>query len=298
MTHEAKRTIRPRWGDSHRLRSRGRTRLSIAAVLTTMLAVGVIPAVSHAQEADPTQVQGLSVTQQYGFATLAWSPVDGATDYQIERTPIDGANAATGPAVITGVWRPDRQVNNTSPTFADAGFAPGDRFQWRVRARVGTAAQPYSEPLFGTTAASWGDPNVPGENLRTQWETTKSVQYSSDVDEYAYTAALAELSERVRVIEIGRTVKDRPINMIALGYPTPPATAAGIAATSPLLVNCNVHGNEPGDREACLIMARQLAFSNDARTIDLLSHTTVLFVPTINGDGRAATPGATRPART
>ena len=48
-----------------------------------------------------------------------------------------------------------------------------------------------------------------------------------------------------------------------------------------------MHGNEPGDREACLIMARQLAFSNDARTIDLLSHTTVLIVPTINGDGRA-----------
>ncbi len=74
----------------------------------------------------------------------------------------------------------------------------------------------------------------------------------------------------MRVVEIGRTVQNRPINMFVIGYPTPPATPAAVAATSPLAVNCNVHGNEPGDREACLIMARQLAFSNDARTLDLL----------------------------
>jgi Zinc carboxypeptidase len=49
-----------------------------------------------------------------------------------------------------------------------------------------------------------------------------------------------------------------------------------------------VHGNEPSSREACLIMARELAFATDARTIDILSNVTVLIVPTINGDGRAA----------
>jgi hypothetical protein len=83
-------------------------------------------------------------------------------------------------------------------------------------------------------------------------------------------------------------VQNRPINMFIIGYPTPPATPAAIAATFPPLINCNVHGNEPGDREGCLILARRLAFSNDVRTLDLLSHTTVLIVPTINGDGRAA----------
>jgi hypothetical protein len=49
-----------------------------------------------------------------------------------------------------------------------------------------------------------------------------------------------------------------------------------------------VHGNEPSSREGCLIMARELAFSKDPRTIDLLSNMTVLIVPAINGDGRAA----------
>ncbi|MFE9694599.1 M14 family zinc carboxypeptidase [Micromonospora sp. NPDC005806] len=268
-----------------------RTTALISLVLAASLAVftGPLPAQAEAAaQAEPNQVQGLTVVQGDGYATLGWTPVDGATDYQIERTPVAADDSATGPAVITGVWRPNRQINNSSPTFADAGFNPGARFQWRVRARFGDTAQPYSSPVSGTTTPPWGDPSIPGENLRTQWETTLAAQYTSDVNEYAYTAAIDELSDRVRVTEIGRTALGRPINMFVIGYPTPAATPAAVAATSPLMINCNVHGNEPGDREGCLIMARKLAFSNDARTIDLLSRTTVLIVPTINGDGRAA----------
>ncbi|GAB2932141.1 hypothetical protein GCM10027280_19820 [Micromonospora polyrhachis] len=279
--------------------SRRRALSALPLLLATTLTATALPVSAYAGPtatvptpgqtvAEPNQVQGLTVTQADGYATLRWTPVAGATDYQIERTPVDDRDVATGNPVITGVWRPNRQVDPESPTFADAGFHPGDRFRWRVRARYGTTAQPYSAPVTGTTRQPWGDPHVPGENLRTQWETTRAAQYTSDVEEYAYTAAIDALSERVRVVEIGRTVLDRPINMLVLGYPKPPATPEGVAATSPLLINCNVHGNEPGDREACLIMARQLAFGTDARTIDLLSHTTVLIVPTINGDGRAA----------
>ncbi|WP_203911697.1 M14 family zinc carboxypeptidase [Rhizocola hellebori] len=237
---------------------------------------------------DPQQVQGLRVTPGEGFATLAWTPVAGATDYQIERAPVDAADTATGPAVITGVWRPNRQVHQDRPTFADAGFNPGDRLRWRVRARLGSVEEPFSEAVFATTAAPWGDPGVPGESLRTQWEMTQAAEFTSDTSEYAYTAAIDELSDRVRVVEIGRTVLGRPINMFVIGYPAPPSTAAAVAATFPLAINCNVHGNEPGNRESCLILARRLAFAGDARTIDLLSHTTMLIVPSINGDGRAA----------
>ncbi|MEU2615454.1 M14 family zinc carboxypeptidase [Micromonospora sp. NPDC007271] len=274
------------------MRDRRTTIFSVLLAATLATTFAPAPALADpagvTAQAEPNQVKNLTVVQGDGYATLAWTPVEGATDYQIERTPVAADGSATGPAVITGVWRPNRQINNESPTFADAGFNPGTQFQWRVRARFGTTAQPYSEPVSGTTSAPWGDPNVPGENLRTQWETTLAAQYTSDVNEYAYTAALDAASDRVRVTEIGKTVLGRPINMFVLGYPTPPATAEAVAKTSPLLINCNVHGNEPGDREACLIMARKLAFSNDARTIDLLSHTTVLIVPTINGDGRAA----------
>ncbi len=259
---------------------------------STLLAVIVSTATGGpalAQPAEvPGQVLGLTVRPADGFATLAWTPVEGATDYQIERTPVDAAGTPTGPAVITGLWRPNRQVHNENPTFADAGFNPGDRFQWRVRARIAGVEQPYSEPVSATTPAPWGDPAVPGESLRTQWESLRAAQFTSDTEEYAYTAALDALSDRVRVVEIGRTVLGRPINMFIIGYPAPPATEAAVAATSPLAIGCNVHGNEPGNRESCLILARKLAFGNDARTIDLLSHTTLLIVPTINGDGRAA----------
>ncbi|MFC3502957.1 M14 family zinc carboxypeptidase [Micromonospora krabiensis] len=262
------------------------TLIALSTLLTLTLTPLAGPA--YADPAAPHQVTDLTVRQGDGYATLAWQPVDGATDYQIERTPVDATGTPTGTPTIVGIWRPNRQINQEAPTFADAGFNPGDRFTWRVRARTGTTEQPYSEPVTGTTTAPWGDPTTPGQQLRTQWETTRAAQYTSDTDEYAYTAAIDALSDRVRVVEIGRTVLNRPINMFVIGYPTPPATPAAVAATSPLAINCNVHGNEPGDREACLIMARQLAFATDARTIDLLSHTTVLIVPTINGDGRAA----------
>ncbi|WP_223256669.1 M14 family zinc carboxypeptidase [Micromonospora endophytica] len=277
------------------MRYRRTTAGVFSALLAVTLAVTAQPAQAHGQLAtttaeltvEPNQVQGLTVVQGDGYATLAWSPVDGATDYQIERTAV-AADGTTGTPVIVGVWRPNRQVNNSEPTFADAGFVPGNRFQWRVRARFGTEAQPYSAAVTDTTRSHWGDPAVPGQNLRTQWETALGAQYTSDVNEYAYTAAIDELSERVRVVEIGRTIQNRPINMFVIGYPTPPATPEAVAATNPLLVNCNVHGNEPGDREACFIMARQLAFTDDPATLDRLSKSTMLILPTINGDGRAA----------
>ncbi|MBX7266683.1 carboxypeptidase [Micromonospora sp. Llam7] len=272
-----------------------RYRRTTAGVFSALLAVTLAATAQPAQattaaepQAEPNQVQGLTVVQGDGYATLAWTPVGGATDYQIERTPVADDDTATGPSVTVGVWRPNRQINNSEPTFADAGFAPGNRFQWRVSARFDGTGQPYSVPVSGTTRAPWGDPDTPGQSLRTQWETTLGAQYTSDVDEYAYTAAIDELSDRVRVVEIGRTLQDRPINMFVVGYPAPPTTPAAVAATNPLVVNCNVHGNEPGDREACLIMARQLAFTDDATTLGLLSKTTMLIVPTINGDGRAA----------
>ena len=254
------------------------------AVLAAIAGALLLPGAAHAQG---TQVTGLEVTQADGFATLSWDAVDGATDYQIERTPLDAIGAPAGPAAITGVWRPNRTLTPESPTFADAGFNPGERFQWRVRARIGTAPQPFSEPVSGTTMPPFGDLGRPGEGLRTQWELTQAAQYTSDTDEYAYTEALDAASLRVRVVEIGRTVENRPINMFIVGYPAPPPTAQAISNSPAALVNCNVHGNEPSSREACLILARELAFANDARTLDILSSATILIVPSINGDGRA-----------
>ncbi|MGH3100775.1 MAG: M14 family metallopeptidase, partial [Thermoleophilia bacterium] len=117
---------------------------------------------------------------------------------------------------------------------------------------------------------------------------SQAALYTSDANEYAYTAALDAASERVRVVEIGRTIQDRPINMFIIGYPGAPRNAREVADAPTAMVNCNVHGNEPSSREGCLIMARELAFSDDPRTLDILRNMTVLIVPAINGDGRAA----------
>ena len=258
------------------MKIRRRLAASVAAASMFLL----LPAAAQAQ-----QVTGLEVRQDDGFATLSWDPVAGATDYQIERTP---AGAPLGTGVVVGVWRPNRQVDQDSPAFADAGFNPGDALQWRVRARFGTTPQPYSEPVSGTTRPEFGDPDTPGENLRTQWEETNAASFTSDVNEYAYTAALDAASDRVRVVEIGRTVLGRPINMFIIGHPAPKPTAQAVAGNPAALLNCNVHGNEPSSREGCLIIARELAFSDDPRTLDLLSNMNVLIVPAINGDGRAA----------
>ena len=49
----------------------------------------------------------------------------------------------------------------------------------------------------------------------------------------------------MRVVEIGRTIQGRPINMFVIGHPKPPRTAKAVAKRHAVLVNCNVHGNEP-----------------------------------------------------
>jgi hypothetical protein len=258
--------------------------ITLALFTGTITAVATTP--SQAQETG--EVTALAVAQGDGFATLSWTPVVGATDYQIERTPVNAADEPIGAERIVGLWQPTRTVTPQSPTFADSGFVLGERFRWRVRARIGTEALPFSQPVFGTTRPQFGDPSMPGENLRTQFELTNGAQFTSDVNEFAYTAALDEASDRVRAVEIGRTLQGRPINMMVFGYPEPLPTAAAISNHPSVLVQCHVHGNEPSMRESCMIFARELAFTDDPDLIDLMRRTTVLLVITLNGDGRAA----------
>ena len=251
---------------------RGRSALAVVAAML------VWPAAAGAQ-----QVTGLTATQEYGFTTLKWSPVPGATDYQIERTPVDATNQPTGTAAIVGVWQPQRTITPNAPAFAESGYKLGERFQWRVRARIGTTEQPYSEPVAGQTTAHWGP-----ASLLTAYERNTDGPYTTDVQEAEFTTALDAASDRMRVVELARTLQNRPVNLFVIGYPSPPATAAEVSATATLAINCNVHGNEASGRESCFTMARQLALSDDPAITSILSRMTVLMVPSINADGRAA----------
>ncbi len=252
---------------------------SVAALLIASCA-------KSAPLSSPPQVNrgtNLTVVQQEGYATLKWRPVAGATAYDIERTPIDAAGTPTDSARITGVWRPNRQIKQETPSFADAGFVPGVRLRWRVRARTDSVAQPFSEPVIATTMARPG----PAEFI-TEFETLQGAQYTSHDAEMDWTRRIAAASRRVRVVQIGKTAQGRAINLFIIGNPAPLATVAQISAAPTAGANCNVHGNEPSGREGCFMMIRDLAFSNEKWVTDILSNTTVLIVPSFNGDGRAA----------
>jgi hypothetical protein len=122
----------------------------------------------------------------------------------------------------------------------------------------------------------------------TEFERTAGASFTSYESELEWTRRLAEASPRVRVEIIGRTIEGRDINLFVFGHPSPRASAEQITLSPSAGANCNIHGNEPSGREGCFMMIRELAFSNEPWVIDVLSNATVLIVPSINGDGRAA----------
>ena len=101
-------------------------------------------------------------------------------------------------------------------TASSGGSGPGSA----------TVAQPYSEPVFGTTLSSFG----PQEFL-TAFETSDAV-YTPYEAEIEWTRRIDVASDRVRVVTIGHTVQGREINLFIIGYPAPPATAEAISTVA------------------------------------------------------------------
>ena len=82
-------------------RSGGRNSRPLQVAVLALARVASLVPVGGALAQQDNQVTALAVEQQHGFSTLSWDPVDGATDYQIERTPVDASDQPTGPSVIT-----------------------------------------------------------------------------------------------------------------------------------------------------------------------------------------------------
>lgn len=114
--------------------------------------------------------------------------------------------------------------------------------------------------------------------VKTGFESRGASGWTSLSEEQTYLRALDAASNRVTVSEVGRSVQNRPIQLITVGAPR---TRAEIAAGSSVLFTCTQHGTEPAGREACLAAARDYANATDASTL--------LIVPTANPDGFAAT---------
>lgn len=258
--------------------------LVLGAASALVLSLVAVPA----QPARAAEVpSGVTVEQGHGFATVSWTPVEGADEYQIERTPMDGEEPS-GPGEVVGIWFSDRHLSpppDPDPTddltFADSGFILGDSYQWRVRAVVDGDEGEWSEPVVGDTQ----EPPGPAE-FYTGFELSDGQEWTLHEDEIEVVEAIAEASDRVRLDTIGETYEGRPMHLATVGYPEAPA-AEDIADSPSVFIMCTIHGIERSGREACLILLRQLAFSDDARITDILSEATVLINPTANPDGQS-----------
>lgn len=99
-----------------------------AAVADALHDLGVGRAFPRPLASVPSAPRGplsISVTPQVHAAALAWSPVPGATSYDVSRA-------------VSGEWRLIRRTTDT--TMTAAGLRPGARHSLRVQARKGTSA--------------------------------------------------------------------------------------------------------------------------------------------------------------
>jgi hypothetical protein len=116
-----------------------------------------------------------------------------------------------------------------------------------------------------------------------------------------YMKALAEKSDRITLVETGRSHEQR--QLLLLTFTTPEnhnnieqiksahidRIASGEAAKEddPLVIymGYSVHGNEPSGSNASLLIAYHLAASNSPQVLELLNNNVVLLDPSLNPDG-------------
>ena len=124
------------------------------------------------------------------------------------------------------------------------------------------------------------------EPPKTGFEQRNGASWTTHEEELAFLEDVDRQSSRVKVDRIGRTAQGRPLHLVRVGD-RPPKERDALREPTVLFV-CSQHGNEPAGREACLRLLRDLAFAEDAATLELLATRSFLFVPSANPDGRAA----------
>lgn len=119
----------------------------------------------------------------------------------------------------------------------------------------------------------------------------------------SYMKLLAEKSDRVTIIETGRTHEHRPLLLLTITSPSNHqnvdqikakhlnsiATGSAADSSDPLIIymGYSVHGNEPSGSNASLLVAYHLAASNSPEVSKLLNENVVLLDPSLNPDGLA-----------
>lgn len=128
----------------------------------------------------------------------------------------------------------------------------------------------------------------------TGFEDRDGNEWTTYDEELVFLEEVAKLSERMEYSQVGTSSEGRPLHLVKVGFPTPPSDEE-IANGRNMLVLGSQHGNEPSGREMSLQLLRDLAFTDNPELQELLSKTTILFIPSANPDGREAntrkTPG-------
>lgn len=155
-----------------------------------------------------------------------------------------------------------------------------------TRRLLGTFAAAASLAITGSLAG--GVPAVADEHdlPRTSFEQNGGTAWTTLEEEEAFLAEVAARSDRVSVTELTRTPQGRPLQLVQIGEEQ--LSPEELADGSTGLLLCLQHGNEPAARESCLITLRDLAFDDSRETERLLRRSSVLVIPTVNPDGRAA----------
>lgn len=114
-----------------------------------------------------------------------------------------------------------------------------------------------------------------------------------------YLAALADRSERIQALAIGRTTEQRRQVLLAISSPANLARLEAIrqahlkvttgkrdsALPAVVWLGYSVHGDEPSGANAAPLLAYWLAASNSPQVRQILEHTIVFIDPALNPDG-------------
>lgn len=119
--------------------------------------------------------------------------------------------------------------------------------------------------LEGTTA-----------DLITPFEASDGANWTTVRQSLRFHRKLDRASDRVVLARAGRSGDGRPLQLVTVG--SPGADRRDAAEGSVAMFNCSIHGNEPAGREACMQLARDLAFSDDPSVERFLDGTTAAFL--------------------
>ena len=130
---------------------------------------------------------------------------------------------------------------------------------------TGSGPSAIAEPDDGLHRALTAAP----DELQTPFEQSNGANWTTVQQGQRFWRQLDRATDRVRVSRIGRSVEGRPLQLVQVGLPAPKSVDRA-AEGSVLMYNCSIHGDENSGREACLQLARDMAFSTDASVKRLL----------------------------